>query len=1207
MTERTSWKGSAWRSPRNCTVAIAAVVAMLAVPAVLATPDPTYNLETGEVQRDAVPLKDLVKPINGDTAPSMPFAAANDLCSGAQVIPGAGPFPYLTTTVSLAGNTDAGDPPPPTCIAAGNAAQGAVWYAFTPTQTNTYFFNDCNVQAPGTTHNDTVIAVYSSSDNTCAGTLGQVGCSDDAFACPGLNFLSNASAFLTAGQTYFVVVWNWEAPPATADVQIQVTKSAAPSNDTCVGAANLPLNRTVRGATATLLSATNDYSFADTACYVGLNNNLTGDCLAAGRDVVYTFTAPAAGTYSFRARQLPPGGGGNMALYTADTCPSPGVITCPGGAVASNKNFTATQHAAREEVTCQAMSAGAVKYVIVDECVASTAGGPFTIEAFPCYQEAEPNDTPATAGTAPYAGVSPVEGSTNPGTDVDFFSLGTPPAGSRVFATVDGNSASHFAVPPNPPGADSGDWDLRVTTGTDTLEYDEQDVDSEWGQFAPAIAGRALTGAPSYIRINHRTGLSVGEPYHLYVTVQPPGFDGYGSSASPEVNEGTNDDFPGAETAGNLFWSGTLFNSDDIDFFRVCAAEGDALVFQVDNDPTRTDIVPGRTLITGFSAVTGSQLGPISAINNPGSQTSDTTSGAGSLTATTPFSPSETFLWRAEYSGPHFGYLDMRAFPLLVNGQDYLWMATVNGQNGSEMSSDIQITKTAPDTAPAGGFITYEIELTNNGPSIATFANFFDQMPDGTAFADFTLDGVDDLFGSCSSPPPGDVGGSVSCTFDCLPAGRTVTITITVQVFQCIGEGFGVSNTIFAGTVTNLAPESVTEANHVTTITDDGSCEADGDACTVDSCVDGVCTAGGPPDCNDTNPCTDDACDSEDGCVYTNNTNPCEDGNACTAGDVCGDGACNPGTPVDPNDNNPCTDDSCDPDTGVHNDPNTNPCDDGNACTSGDACGGGSCQPGGPLGCDDGNPCTDQACDPGTGCVYTNNTAPCDDGDPSTSNDTCSGGICVGEADECEPGARPRVVGYYHSLCNGPHSGDELTAADAACVAGLSDTFSDVTSVADICAALHTTGSDKCLKAEESLMAMALNICKGKVCSDQSIASSCSSYDTVGDSFAAADAALAASGRTEATCDAAGCQAKEVNNGKALELNSLAISHVAGEIRLDWEIPLLDNPNQLHGYRIWRRVVGSLAPFTQIGTTETPHFVDPTGLTGNFEYEIQAY
>src|SRR4026209_1095027 len=88
------------------------------------------------------------------------------------------------------GHTPApGDPPVPACAAAGKAAQGAAWWSFTPTETNTYFFNDCNAQAPGTTHDDTIIAVYSSSDNTCGGTLSLQGCSDDANSCPGFPFL----------------------------------------------------------------------------------------------------------------------------------------------------------------------------------------------------------------------------------------------------------------------------------------------------------------------------------------------------------------------------------------------------------------------------------------------------------------------------------------------------------------------------------------------------------------------------------------------------------------------------------------------------------------------------------------------------------------------------------------------------------------------------------------------------------------------------------------------------------------------------------------------------------------------------------------------------------------------------------------------------------------------------------------------------------
>jgi hypothetical protein len=46
--------------------------------------------------------------------------------------------------------------------------------------------------------------------------------------------------------------------------------------------------------------------------------------------------------------------------------------------------------------------------------------------------------------------------------------------------------------------------------------------------------------------------------------------------------------------------------------------------------------------------------------------------------------------------------------------------------------------------------------------------------------------------------------------------------------------------------------------------------------------------------------------------------------------------------------------------------------------------------------CDDGNACTDDACDPGGGCLYTNNTGPCDDGWACTVDDTCVDGLCSG-------------------------------------------------------------------------------------------------------------------------------------------------------------------------------------------------------------------
>jgi hypothetical protein len=220
-----------------------------------------------------------------------------------------------------------------------------------------------------------------------------------------------------------------------------------------------------------------------------------------------------------------------------------------------------------------------------------------------------------------------------------------------------------------------------------------------------------------------------------------------------------------------------------------------------------------------------------------------------------------------------------------------------------------------------------------------------------------------------------------------------------------------------------------------------------GDACTVnDKCIEGVCTGGVAVNCNDGNPCTDDACVPESGCTHEANTAACTDGDACTVGDHCAEGqcvggaalpcddndvcngveicdvvkgcisgtpvacndgeACNgiemcdpalgclPGKPVVCNDSNPCAADSCM--GGVCTfEPLAGACDDGNACTTGDHCDGGSCVYDGLLDCSDGNVCTTDFCDPVKGCKAVANDAPCDDGNVCTVGDHCKSGGCT--------------------------------------------------------------------------------------------------------------------------------------------------------------------------------------------------------------------
>src|SRR5688572_13034739 len=47
-----------------------------------------------------------------------------------------------------------------------------------------------------------------------------------------------------------------------------------------------------------------------------------------------------------------------------------------------------------------------------------------------------------------------------------------------------------------------------------------------------------------------------------------------------------------------------------------------------------------------------------------------------------------------------------------------------------------------------------------------------------------------------------------------------------------------------------------------------------------------------PAECDDSNPCTEDACAGLAGCVHANITAICDDGDACIGGDRCRDGSC---------------------------------------------------------------------------------------------------------------------------------------------------------------------------------------------------------------------------------------------------------------------------------------------------------------------------
>jgi len=109
-------------------------------------------------------------------------------------------------------------------------------------------------------------------------------------------------------------------------------------------------------------------------------------------------------------------------------------------------------------------------------------------------------------------------------------------------------------------------------------------------------------------------------------------------------------------------------------------------------------------------------------------------------------------------------------------------------------------------------------------------------------------------------------------------------------------------------------------------------------------------------------------------CEKTVTFTSCDDNDACTD-DVCdtNTGLCTH-TPHDCDDGNPCTIDSCDSVLGCQhvNVADGTSCSDGDACNGAETCQSGTCTAGAPVNCDDGDPCTTDNCDPQTGdCTHT--------------------------------------------------------------------------------------------------------------------------------------------------------------------------------------------------------------------------------------------
>jgi len=177
------------------------------------------------------------------------------------------------------------------------------------------------------------------------------------------------------------------------------------------------------------------------------------------------------------------------------------------------------------------------------------------------------------------------------------------------------------------------------------------------------------------------------------------------------------------------------------------------------------------------------------------------------------------------------------------------------------------------------------------------------------------------------------------------------------------------------------------------------------------------CTAACPGGCDDSNPCTNDACNAGS-CAHTPvaNGTSCVDSTVCNGAETCQAGTCTAGTPLNCDDSIACTIDACDSVNGCTHTPDDNLCaDDGIACTN-EVCSsmfGCASQPINSL-CNDGMPCTQDVCTVGVGC----------------SNPTINCGpnqICHPDSGQCVP----------ENICgNGILDGGEVCEIGHSCAGG---------------------------------------------------------------------------------------------------------------------------------------------------------------------------
>jgi len=225
--------------------------------------------------------------------------------------------------------TSAGTPATPSCW---GSVSNDVWFSFVADATSM----TVSLDVSGYTLTDTQVAVYSSSNNTCSGTLTQVGCDDDAGTNCGLCSIASLTG-LTVGNTYFIRVDGFGA--ATGTFCLSAYDSNVPGSSACNAQIIHP------NSSACAISAGNMVYNATvpTANYAPIGTNYCGcDNETAQYGTWTTFTATSTGTYTISNQTA--GANANPMDYTlfSGSCTSLSCISCTSVGKGGTTTFAIT-------------------------------------------------------------------------------------------------------------------------------------------------------------------------------------------------------------------------------------------------------------------------------------------------------------------------------------------------------------------------------------------------------------------------------------------------------------------------------------------------------------------------------------------------------------------------------------------------------------------------------------------------------------------------------------------------------------------------------------------------------------------------------------------------------------------------------------------------------------------------------------------------